>query len=198
MGKQTVTDFVFFSSKIAMDGDFSHEIKACLLLGRKSMINLDSILKSREITLSTKMGITKATIFPAVRQARIWELDSKKGGALKNWCFWTVILEKTLESPLDCKEIQPVHPKGNQSWIAILRTDAETLILWSPDAKSELTGKEPDTRKDWGQEKGTIENEMVGWHRWLNGPEFEQTLEDGEGQVALHAIVYGVAKSWIQ
>ena len=106
----------------------------------------------------------------------MWELDYKESWALKNWSFWTVALEKTLESPLDCKEIQPVLPKGNQSWMFIGRTDAETEtpVLWPPDMKNGLTGKDPDPGKDWRQEKkGTTEDEMVGWHHWLNGHEFE-------------------------
>ena len=118
----------------------------------------------------------------------MWELNHKEVWAPKNWCFWTVVLEKTLESPLVCKEIQPVHPKGNQSWIFIGRTDAEpeAPILWSPDAKSWLLGKEPDAGKDWRQEeKGTTEDEMVGWHHQLNGHQFEQALGDGEGQGSL-------------
>ena len=108
--------------------------------------------------------------------AFLWQLDYKESWVPKNWCFWTVVLEKTLESPLDCKENQPVYPKGNQSWVFIGRTDveAETLILWPPDAKSWLIWKDPDAGKDWGQEeKGTTEDEMVGWHRWLDGREFE-------------------------
>ena len=107
---------------------------------------------------------------------------------LKNWCFWTVVLEKTLESLLDCKEIQPVNPKGNQSWIFIGRTDAEieTPILWPPDAKNWLIGKDPDAGKDWRQEeKVTTEDEMVGWHHGLNGHEFEQALRVGDGQGSL-------------
>ena len=106
----------------------------------------------------------------------MWELDYKESWALKNWCFWTVVLEKTLESPLDCKEIQPVHPVGDQSWVFIGRTDAEaeTPVLWPPDVKSWLIGKDPDAGKDWGQEeKGMTEDEMVGWHHRLNGHEFE-------------------------
>ena len=100
----------------------------------------------------------------------MWELDHKESWALKNWCFWTVVLEKTLESPLDCKEIQPAHPKGNQSWIFIGGTDAETPILWPPDVKNWLIAKDPDAGKDWRQEeKGTIEDEKVGWHHWLDG-----------------------------
>ena len=108
----------------------------------------------------------------------VWELDYKESWALKNWSFWTVVLEKTLESPLDCKEIQPVHPKGDQSWVFIGRTDveAEIPIIWPPHAKSWLIGKDPDAGKDWGQEeKGMTEDEMVGWHHWLNGHEFGWT-----------------------
>ena len=106
----------------------------------------------------------------------MWELDHKENWAPQNWCFWTVVLEKTLESPLDSKEIQPVHPKGNQPWIVIGRTDAEAEapILWPLDVKSQFIGKDPDVGKDWGQEeKGTTEDEMVGWHHWLNEHEFE-------------------------
>ena len=106
----------------------------------------------------------------------MWELDYKETWALKNWCFWTVVLEKTPENPLDCKEIQPVHPKGNQSWIFLVRTDAkaETPRLWPPDETNRLTGKDPDAGKDWRpEEKGTAENEMVRWPHQCNGHEFE-------------------------
>ena len=106
----------------------------------------------------------------------------------KNWCFWTVVLEKTLESPLDCKEIQPVHPKGDQSWVFIERTDAEaeTPILWPPDLKNRLTGKDPDAGKNWRlEEKGTAEDEMVGWYHHLNENEFEQAPRVGDGQGSL-------------
>ena len=106
---------------------------------------------------------------------QMWELDYKESWVPKNWCFWTVVLEKTVETPLDCKEIQPVHPKGDQSWVFIERTDveAETPILWPPDAKSWLIGKDPDAGRDWRQEeKGTTEEEMVGWHHRHNGHEF--------------------------
>ena len=109
----------------------------------------------------------------------MWGLEYKESWAPKNWCFWTVVLEKTLESLLDCKEIQPVHPKGNQPWVFIGRTDAEakTPILWPPDVKSWLIEKDPDAGKDWRQEeKGTTEDEMVGWHHQFDGCEFEQTL----------------------
>ena len=118
----------------------------------------------------------------------MWELDCEESWALKNWCFWTVVLEKTLESPLDCKEIQPVHPKGDQSWVFIGRTDAkaETPILWPPRAKSWLIGKDSDAGRDWGQEKkGMTEDEMAGWHHRLHGSEFEWTPGVGDGQGGL-------------
>ena len=118
----------------------------------------------------------------------MWELDYKESWALKNWCFWTVVLEMTLESPLDCKEIQPVHPKGDQSWIYIGRTDveAETPVLWPPDTKSWLICKDPDAGKDWRQEeKGKTEDEMVEWPHQLDGHEFEWTPGVGDGQGGL-------------
>ena len=118
----------------------------------------------------------------------MWELDCEKSWAPKNWCFWTVVLEKTLESPLDCKEIQWVHPKGDQSWVFIERTyaEAETPILWPPHAKSWLIGRDPDAGRDWGQEeKGMAENEMAGWHRQLDGHEFKWTPGVGDGQGGL-------------
>ena len=149
------------------------------------MTNLDSILKSRDITLSTKVRLVKAMVFPVVTYGcKSWTIES---WAPKNWCFWTVMLEKTLESPLDCKEIQPVHPKGDQSWVFIGRTnvEAETPILWSPDVKSWLIWKDPDARKYWGQEKATTEDELVGWHHWLDGHGFGWTLEVGDGQGGL-------------
>ena len=130
----------------------------------------------------------------------MWELDYKESWAPKNWCFWTVELEETLESPLDCKESQPVHPKRDQSWIFIGRTDAEaeTPILWPPDAKNWLTGKNPDAGEDWRQEqKGMTEHKLVGWHHQLDGHEFEQALGVGDGQGSLaRATVHGIAKSW--
>ena len=158
-----------------------------LLIGRKVMTNLDSILKSRDITLPTKVHLVQAIVFPVVMYG--WESWTvKKAERLRIDAFWTVVLEKTLESPLDWKEIQPVHPKGDQSWVFIGRTDAEaeTPILWSPHAKSWLTGKDPDAGRDWGQEeKGTTEDEMAGWHHRLDGHEFEWTLGVGDGQGGL-------------
>ena len=122
----------------------------------------------------------------------MWKMDHWEGWAPKNWCFWTVVLEKTLESPLDCREIKPVNPKGNQSWIFIGRSDAEAgaPILWSPDAKSRLIRKDPNAGKDWRQEeKGMTEDEMVGWHHWLDGHEFEQApgVGDGQGNLAYYS-----------
>ena len=152
------------------------------------MTTLDSILKSRDVTLPTKVHLVKAIVFPVFMYG--WELDYNESWAPKNWCFWTVVLEKTLESPLDCKEIQPVHPKGNQSWIFIGRTDAEakTPILWPPDAKNWLTGKDPDAGKDWRlEEKGTTEDVMVLRYHWLDGHEFEQAPGVGDGQGSLES-----------
>ena len=172
---ETVTDFIFWGSKIIADGDCSHEIKRHLLLGRKAMTNLDSIVKKQRHYFANKGPSNRSYGFSS-SHVWMWELDYKESWAPKNWCFWTVALEKTLESSLDCKEIQPVHPKGNQFWISIGKTDAdaEAPILWPPDMKNWPTEKDPDAGKHWRQEeKGPIEDEMVGWHRWLNGPEFE-------------------------
>ena len=161
---ETVADFILGGSKITADGDCSHDIKRCLLLGRKVMTNLQHIKKQRHDFIkgpsSQGYGFSSSHVW-------IWELDYKERGAPKNWCFWTVVLEKTLESPLDCKEIQSVHPKGNQSWTFIGRTDveAETPILQPPDAMNWLIGKDPDAGKDWRwEEKGSTEHEMAGWH----------------------------------
>ena len=158
---ETMRSFILGGSKITADGDYSHEIKRCLLLGRKAMTNLDSILKSRDVTLPTKVHLVKAMVF---------------------------FMEKTLESPLDCKKIQPVHPKGNQSWILIERSDpeTETPMLWPPDAKNWLIWKDSHAGKDWGQEeKGMTEDEVVGWRHWLDGHEFEQAPGVGDGQGSL-------------
>ena len=169
---EIVRDFIFLGSKFTADGDCSHEIKRHLLLGRKAVINLDSILKCQD-NFADKCPASQSYFFFS-SYVWMWELDNKDSWVLKNWCFWTVVLEKTLESPLDCKEIQPVHPKGDQSWIFIGRTEAETPILLPPDAKILLLGKDSDAGKDWmWEEKGTAEDEMVGWQHQLNGHEFE-------------------------
>ena len=181
---ETVSDFIFGGSKITAEGDCSHEIKRCLLLGRKVMTNLDSILKSRDITWPTKVcqgyGFSSGHVW-------MWELDCEESWTSKNWCFWTVVLEKTVESPLDCKEIQPVHPKGNQPWTFIGRTDAEaeTPILWPPDMNNWLICKDPDAGKDWGREEKETAEDEVGWHHWLNRHEFEQIPRVGDGQGGL-------------
>ena len=167
---KTMTDFIFLGSKITPDADCSHEIKKHLLLERKAMTNLDSILKSRNIT--DKGPLLKAMYVFFCSHVWVWELDNKESWALKYWCFWTVLLEKSLESTLDCKEIKPFNPQGNQSSIFIGRTDveAETPILWPPDVKNWLIGKDLAAGKDWRQEeKGTTEDEMVGWHHQLDG-----------------------------
>ena len=150
---EIVTDFIFLASKITADGGCSHKIKRCLLLGRKAMTNLDSILKNRNIT--DRSSCSQSYSFSS-SHVWMWELDHKESWEPKNLWFWTVVLEKTLESPLDCKEIHPkgVHPKGNQSWVFTGRTDveAETPILWLPDwlpdVKNWLIGKDPDAGKD--------------------------------------------------
>ena len=162
-------------SKITADGDCSHEIKRRLLLGRTIMTNLDNILKSRDVTLSTKYGwqsyvfwlSSQSYSFSVVMYA-MWVLDYKESWAPKNWCLWTVMLEKTLESPLDSKEIQPVNPKGNQSWIFIGMMDAETEtpILWPPDSRNWLIWIDSDAGKDWSGGEG----DDRGWHSWKTLP----------------------------
>ena len=166
---QTVSDFIFGGSKITADDDCSLEVKRCLLLKRKAMTNLDIILKSRHYFADKGPSGQGYGFFSG--PVWMWELDYKESWVLKNWCFWTVVLEKTFESPLDCKEIQPVHPKGDQSWVFIGRTDAEAEapILWPPDAKNWFIGKDPDAEKDWRQEEEMTEEEMVGWHHRLDG-----------------------------
>ena len=154
---ETETDFIFLGSKITADSDCSRGIKRRLLLGRKAMTNLDSIFKSWDIIVLTKVYIVKAMVFPVVVYGyESWPIRKAE-------CFWTVVLEKTLGSPLDCKEIKPINPKGNQLWIFIGRTDAEAEapVLWPCDAKSQLIAKAPDAGKDWRQKKEATEDEMV-------------------------------------
>ena len=160
-------DFILGGSKTTADGDCSHEIKRCLLLGWKTMTNLNSILKSRDVTLLTKAHMVK-TVFFSSSHVWMWELDYKEDWAPKNWCFWTVVLERTLESPLDCKEIQPVHPIGNYSWIFIGRTDTEdeAPMLWPPDVKNRLIWKVLML----GRWKVGGERDDRGWHGWMAPP----------------------------
>ena len=179
--------WLYFSGlQISADGDCSHEIKRRLLLGRKVMTNLDSIFKSSWHYFANKGPSSQGYGF-SCGHVWMWELDHKESWTLKNWCFWTVVWEKILESPLDCKEIQPVYSKGDQSWVFTGRTDveAETPILRPPDVKSWLIWKDPDAGRDWRWEKGTREDEMVWWHHWLDGHEFGWTLGVGDGQGGL-------------
>ena len=170
---ETVTGFIFLASKITADSDCSHEFKKHMLFGRKTMTNFESIL-NRDMTLPKKVRLDKAIVFSS-SHVRMWESDYKGSWAPKNWCFWTVVLEKTLERALECKEIQPVHPEVNHSLKFIGGTDAEaeTPILRPPDVKNWLTGKDPDAGKDWRSEKGMTEDEMVEWHHRLHGHVFE-------------------------
>ena len=181
--------FILLGSKITTDNDCSQEIKKYLLLGRKLMTNLDSLLKSRDIILLTEVLLIKAVFSSS--HVLMWELDHKEGWVLKNWCFWSMVLEKTLESPLDSKEIKPVNPKGNKIWILIGRTDAEAKAptLWPPDAKNQFIGKGPDAGKNWEQERR--EQQRM---RWLDGinrqefvyrHEFEKPPGDSEGKGSL-------------
>ena len=199
--RETMIDFIFLGSKITADGDCSHEIKRSLLLGRKVMKNQKlwkrQGIKKQRHHLLTKVPIVKAMVFPVVmygceswtiKKAEHWIIDA-----------FELVLQKTLESLLDHKEIKPVNPKGNQLWIFIGRTDAEVPILWPLDVKSRLIEKVPDAGKDWGQEeRGMTEDEMVEWHHQLNIHEFEQARGDGEGQGSLHAAVHGVTECWIR
>ena len=194
---EIVSDFIFLGSKIKVNGDCSHEIKRCLHLERKAMTNLDSVFKSRDSTLPTKVYIIKAMVFLVV-------MYGCENCTIKNWHFWTVVLKKTHDSTLNCKEIKPVNPKGNKSifqWIFIGRTDAEaeTPILWPPDAQSWLIRKDPDAGKDWGQEeKGTAEDEILDGITDSIGMSLNNLREIVEDRETWGAAVHGVAKSWTQ
>ena len=169
-----MTDFILGGSKITVDGDCSHEITPW----KESYDQPRQHIKKQRHYFVNKGSSSLGYGFSSGR-VWMWELDYKESWVPKNWCFWTVVLKNTLESPLDCKEIQPIHPKGDQSWVFIERTDAEaeTPILWPPHAKSWLIWKNSDGGKGRGQEEtGTTEDEMVGWHHRLNGHELEQAL----------------------
>ena len=179
---EAVSDFIFLGSKITA----AMKLKDIYSLGGKYDQPRQHIKKQRHYFANK--GLSSQRYGFSSSHVQMWELDHKEGWAPKNWCFRTVVLEKTPESPLDCKEVKPVNPKENQSWIFIGRTDAEVEapVLWPPDVKSWLIRKDPDAGKDWRQEeKGMTENEMVGWYHWLNRHESEQTLGDCEGQGGL-------------
>ena len=181
-----VTYFIFLGSKITVDDYCSLETKRCLLLGRKAVICLDSILKIRDITLPTKVHLVKGMVFPLVMDG--YDSWTIKKAECKELMLWTVVRQKTLENPLVCKEIKSVNSIGDQFQIFIGRTDAEAEapILWPPDAKSQFIRKYSDARKDWRQEeKAMTEYETVGWHHQLNGHEFERALAGGVGQGSL-------------
>ena len=184
---ETVETLYFGGSKITADSDCSHEIKRHLTPWKESHDQRRQHIKKQRHYFANK-GLSSQGYGFSSSHVWMWELEYKESWVPKSWCFWTVVLARTLESSMDCKEIQSVHPKGNQPWIFIGMTgaEAEVPILWPPDAKSWLIRKDPDAGKDWRwEEKGTAEDNMVGWHHWFNGHEFEQTPEDCEGQGSL-------------
>ena len=194
---ETVAHFIFLVSKITVDSDYSHKIERHLHLERTAMTNLDRVLKSKDITLSTKVHLVKAMIFPVVTYiCERWtekKAEHRRIDVFQLWCG-----EDSWES-LDSKEIKLVNPKGNPPWIFIGRTDveAEAPMPWPPDVKSQLIGKDCDAGKDWRQEeKGMTEDEMAGWHHRLDGHEFEQALGVGDGQGSLACCSPWVTKSW--
>ena len=188
MGKQWKQweNLFWGGSKITADGDCSHEIKRHLLLWRKAMTNLDSVFKSRDITLPTKVHLVKAIVFPVAMYG--CELDCKESWAPKIWCFWTVVLGRLLRVPWTAKRSnQSILKEISPDFIERSDAEAEAPILWPPDTKNWLTGKDPDARKDWRQEeKGMTEDKMGGWHHWLDAHEFEQVpgIGDGPGSLA--------------
>ena len=184
---ERVADFILGGSKITADGDCSHEIKRCLLFGRKAMTNIENILKSRDITLPTKIHLVKAIFFPVVMYGceswTVKKAEHRRIDAFELWCW-----RRLLRVPWTARRSNQSILKGDQSWVFTGRTDAEaeTPVLWPPHVKSWLIGKDSDAGRDWGQvEKGTPEDEMAGWHHQLDGREFEWTPGDGDGQGGL-------------
>ena len=180
---EVVTDFLFLGSKITVHGNCNHKIRRLLLLGRKSMTNIDSVLKSRDVTLPTKVRIVKATVFPVGRYGWTWELDHKEGRAPKNWCPQSVVLVKISDCPLNSKDLQ-----GNKIWILFGRAEAEAEapVFWSSDVNWKLIEKVPDAGKDRvRKEKRTSEDQMAGWYHRCTGHNLAQTLGDGKGQEGL-------------
>ena len=180
---ETVSDFILGVSKITADGDCSHEIKKCLFFGKESYDQPKQYIQKQRHYFANKGPSSQGYDFSS-SDAWMWELGWEESWVLKNWCFWTVVLEKILESPLDCREIQPVHPKGDQPWDFFERNDAkaETPVLWPSHVKSWLIGKDSDVGRDSGQEKGMTEDEMAGWHHGLDGRESVH-FELGQGNL---------------
>ena len=196
---ETMADFIFLGFKITVDGDCSHEIKRRLLLGRRVIYDQPRQHIKKQRHYFVNKGPSSQGYSFSSGHAWMRELDCEESWVPKNWCFWTVVLEKTLESPLDCKEIQRVHPNGDQSCMFFGRTDVEgeTPILWPLDSKSWHIRKDPDAGKDWGQEdKGTTEDETVGWYHWPDGHGFGWTLGVGDGQDGVACCGLWGAKSW--
>ena len=191
-----VTEFIFLGSKITSDGDCSREIQT-LAPWKKSYDKPRQHIQKQRHYFANK-GLSSQSYGFSRSHVWMWDLDYKESWMPKKWCFWTVVVEKTLESPLDCMEIKPFNPKGNQAWIFIGRTDAEAPILWPSDAKSWLTGKYCDAGKDWRQEKGTTEDEVAGWHHGYSVNMSLSKLQKMKDREAWHAAVHGVAKNRTQ